>query len=113
MTDFHVSEISNILHGESWEYLHALNTNQSFDIFHNRLIEILDLVSQDIMVRISAKHKIKDPWGLLFCVNLLKKMSTLYKKSVRIDDSSCEVRKYKDDKNMYNKIKRRSNITYY
>ena len=72
MTDFHINEISNILHGESWEYLHALNTNQSFNIFHNRLIEILDLASQDMMVRISAKHKIKDSWGLLFCVNLLK-----------------------------------------
>ena len=72
MTDVHIIEISSILQSENWKYLHTLNANQSFDIFHNRLIDILDQLSPEVLVRISAKHKIKILVWLLLSVNLLK-----------------------------------------
>ena len=51
--------MSNIMCGENWEYLHTLNTNQSCDIFHEILMEILDQVSPEVTVRSSAKQIFK------------------------------------------------------
>ena len=62
MPNVHINKISKILQGESWEYLYTPNTNQSFNIFHNRLTEILDQVSPEITFKISEKCKCKDLW---------------------------------------------------
>ena len=82
MTDFHINEISNILYSKKWEYLQTLNTNQSFDIFHNRLIKILVQVGPEVTVRISAAHKIKDPWVSIHLHKFAERLSKLYKKSI-------------------------------
>ena len=61
MTNVHISEMSNILYGDNWDYLHMLKKYQNFDIFLYKLIEILDHVSPEVTVRILAKPKIKEP----------------------------------------------------
>ena len=101
MNDVPINEISNILHGENLEYLHILNTNQSFDISHNRLIEILKQGSPEVTVTISAKCKIKDLWVTNGQCRSAEKLSKLYKKLIGLEDKSCEVRKYKDYRDMY------------
>ena len=80
-----------------------MNASDQFDLFHGKLIKLLDEHCPEKTCTIPNKRVIKEPWltkGLLNCIN---KQQALYKKFLQTKTEPSE-RKYKNYRNMLRKI---------
>ena len=93
--------------------LNATNCSENFDIFSSKLNKIMDSVSPLVKVKISAKRKYCEPWmtrGLEISSHC---KLCLYKETLKATAMCKDITRYKEYRNMYNRIKRCLKLHYY
>ena len=97
-----------------WEHeLHNLEVDIQYNLFHSKLLSILDEVAPYQTVTIPFDKIIRDPWltpGLMKCFT---KQRTLYKSSLRKQTSDIEIERYKSYRNKLKEIVRRAKEQHY
>ena len=97
-----------------WEQeLHNLSLDDQYNMFHSKLLSIMDDVAPYQTVTIPFDKLIRDPWltpGLMKC---LTKQRSLYKTSLKKHASDIETQRYKAYRNKLKEIIRRSKESYY
>ena len=93
-----------VLHGD---------LNDSFDKFHEKVVNIVDNVAPYESFRPGKYSFRKEAWLPCSLLKCIKKQKVLYKMTLKADASDKDFRKYKQYRNMLTKIKRHCKCTYY
>ena len=92
-----------------WGILDKLDCNRSMNIFHGKLLEIIDRHAPEKYVRITSK-RIKVPWLTAGLIQSSHNMRKLFNKS---KNNSTLCTKYRQYRSLFNKLKRLSKKQYY
>ena len=103
----------SLLHIDWIGLLNKKTSNENFDIFCNKVKEVMGSVSPEVNIRISYKCRYVEPWMSRGIELSSKKNLELYKKSVKKDATCHNIESYKIYRNEYNKLKRHAQKTYY
>ena len=108
-----VEELKCQLNTINWfEELKHLNSESSMNLFHSKLLTVIDDVCPEKPMHVSTNHNIKEAWmtpGLLKCS---KKQLKLYKDYITKKDSCNEI-KYKSYRDELKRIKRACRCSFY
>ena len=106
--------ITGKLSSVNWEHeLENLELDIQYNMFHSKLLSILDEVAPYQTVTIPFDKIIRDPWltpGLMKC---LTKQRSLYKTSLKKHDSDTETQRYKSYRNKLKEIIRKAKEQHY
>ena len=109
-----IDEIHKQLYSKDWKQMLTSHTvNDSYNIFHDTLQQIIDTVAPLKTVKISGKKLLKSEWmtnGLNKC---LTKQTRLYKQSIKNKKDENTMAKYKIYRNMLKQIMRKRKEDYY
>ena len=109
-----IDEIHKQLYSKDWKQMLTSHTvNDSYNIFHDTLQQIIDTVAPLKTVKISGKKLLKSEWmtnGLNKC---LTKQTRLYKQSIKNNMDENTIAKYKTYRNMLKQIMRKRKEDYY
>ena len=108
-----ISLINHELENIDWHtLLKSESVSDNFELFHSKIMQVVDRISPEKNYTIPAKKVIKEPWlttGLLKCV---KKQGKLYKEFLKNRTVETDL-KYKTYRNTLQRIKRKCKRTYY
>ena len=79
--------------------------DEKFNQFSEKLDQILDKIAPVKEVRISAKRRFIEPWMTRGLEQSSRKKMRLYKKTLTVDCTSADQTRYKEYRNIYNKLK--------
>ena len=112
LDDHAKSKIKNALEEVNWETrLSTLDVNQSFDSFHDYLIETIDRFAPKRVKEINCKKMIRDPWITAGLMVSLNKQRLLYRSQLGCGNN-VSTHKYREYRNLLKKIIRRSKQEY-
>ena len=106
-------KIQDSLRSTDWSTVITEDVDESFESFHNALIETVDKYAPIVTRKIKNKTYRKEPWlmpSILRSINIQKR---LYVKSIKADVRAQEIVKYKNYKKTLDKLKRFSKNSYY
>ena len=109
LCDENISKIKADLTCTKWnEILDGKNCNDSFNIFHQTIIDCINLHAPEETKRISYRMQVRDPWIMKGLLTSLNKQKRLYKEQLhsKLAVSTDNYRKYR------NTLIRKSKITY-
>ena len=96
-----------------WDsYLCNATANESFQLFHNKLLETLDQYVENKTVKLSYKKVIKEPWLTKGIIQANRKQLLLYKNWLK-DKDNIKYERYKQYQKVLRKIKRNCKMNYY
>ncbi len=113
ISDVEINKIINKIKETSWNCLDELNTNEAYQEFLKILTVIIDDIAPQKTIRIPASRIIRDKWmtpGLLTSSRTLNK---LLKKKLGKDKLHASHVEFKQYRNIYNHLKRKTKKIYY
>ena len=113
LTETKLVSIKNELKVQDWNGLLRTDVNENFDKFCQIVSETMDKFAPMKEVKISWRRKYTEPWMTKGIEKALNKCKRLYKDSLWRDVGEEEKKKYKEYRNIYNKLKRTSMKDYY
>ena len=93
--------------------LNGTMCDEKFNQFSEKLDQILDKIAPVKEVRISAKRRFIEPWMTHGLEQSSHKKMRLYKKTLTMDCTSADQTRYKEYRNIYNKLKCKLRRDYY
>jgi len=107
------NNISNAIKAINWQYLEHMNIDDAYLNFTQELTNILDKFAPETKISIPASCIIRDPWMSKGLLKSSKTLNKLYKQKLNKDKTHPTHIKYLQYRNMYNKLKRETKLTYY
>ena len=109
-----ISNINRKLWDIDWiGHLNSKSCDTNFNTFCNLLHETMDTVAPLKCVHISAKRKFSEPWLTQGIETSNRKIKQLYKETLKSNCSTESLVKYKQHRNLLNRIKRKAKTSYY
>ena len=109
-----IQEINRRISNVDWsEELYNLDVTSQYNKLQFRVLEILDEVSPNQVVKIPHNKILRDPWltiGLMKCFN---KQKQLYKQAHKCTSTDSDLSKYKTYRNKLKQIVRRNKEAYF
>ena len=105
-----MEEIKLRLINYDWNYLHNMNSNDSF---LEQVNKIIDEISPTKTRIISAKRIIREPWVTTEILKSSNKLDKLYKKSLHKSREHSDYLEYISHRNQFNKLKKKMKRDYY
>ena len=87
--------------------------DEKFNQFSEKIDQILDKIARVKEVRISAKRRFIEPWMTRGLEQSSRKKIRLYKKTLTTDHTPADQTRYKEYRNIYNKLKCKLRRDYY
>ena len=107
------NNISNAIKAINWQYLEHMNIDDAYLNFTQELTNILDKFAPETKISIPASCIIRDPWMSKGLLKSSKTLNKLHKQKLNKDKTHPTHIKYLQYRNMYNKLKRETKLTYY
>ena len=114
LTESNKGKINRKLTKVDWmRVLNGKDCNENFNKFNNKLTQILDKISPLKTIYILGKRHFNAPWIARGLEISSRKKLRLYKQSILANSTMQDQTRYKNYRNLYNKIKREMKIKYY
>ena len=89
------------------------NVNEIFDKCHDKVMDIIDTYSPIRKREIREKGYRREPWLTSGILKSCKKQKKMYMTSIKGGATTADVTKYREYRNVLNRIKRKEKISYY
>ena len=105
-------KINQDISGENWpELLSQLDANDSFNLFHEKLITSIDKHAPERILKIGRKSMIRDPWITTGILRSLKRQKQMYKEML-LSKTDVSTYRYRSYRNCLQKIIRATRQNY-
>ena len=102
------------LNSYNWiKKLTDLNTENSFNVLHNTLIEAFNAIMPEKTKLINSKPKKHEPWITKGIRNSIPRQKQLYKRTIQYNHDNDALEKYKTYRTTLQQVKRRAKAYYY
>ena len=114
LNDTKLCEIKHKLYSVDWVgLLNSESCDENFNKCNAKINKVMDQIAPLKTVRISAKHRYKEPW-MSKCIEISsRKNNELYKATLKEGCTNKTCERYKNYWNCYNKLKRSAKSNYY
>ena len=89
------------------------NVKEAFDKCHDKLLDIINTYSPIRKREISERNYRREPWLTPSILKSCRKQNKLYMMSIKGGATTADVTKYREYRNVLNRIKRREKVSYY
>ena len=113
LNDSNIANIKCSLSKINWDILDSLDIDDSYDFFMNTLNKSLDENAPKVILKLSQKYIIREPWMTSGLLKSSKICDRLYKQQIGCNNSDDKRAKYLVYRNKYNSLKRIARKNYY
>ena len=109
-----LSQINEKLSNVDWVgTLRAQDVNQNFNCLNDTINMTMDEIAPRHTVKVSPKHRFVEPWMTTSLEHSANKKHCLYKKTLHVNCTQVDITNYKAYRNVYNRVKQRTQEQYY
>ena len=114
LNDAKLSRIKSKLYDVDWvKLLNRVSSSENFDLFCNKVKEMMDEVAPIKQIWISGKRQYVEPWMTKGLERASKKKLELYRKMLQKDSTENDKERYISFHNTYNHLKHKLMNDYY
>ena len=114
MDETALRQIKASLLNRDWGELEELSVDQGSELLINELSRVIDFYAPEKNLRINKNpSKIEEPWFTKGLRKSSQKCYDMYSKQIGKPKTSTEFQNYKKYRNLYNKLRRITKVTYY